>query len=145
VGRGKRGRGERKRCRFYVNTNFFVDLEKGEPKAVAFARKHRGELCTSTLLVMEYRAVGKGYVAKRIAREFGIAIVKASRGIVSRALRVCREVLGIARPSPNTVIDVAHILMAKRLGATFVTADESSVSRARKLGVEALNYREEGV
>ena len=61
-------------CRYYVNTNFFVDLEEGRPGAVGFARRRRG-LCTSTLLVWEYREEGLGWLARRLAREYRIGIV----------------------------------------------------------------------
>lgn len=46
-------------CLHYVNTNFFVGLEEGVREAVEFARRYRGEIRTSRLLVREYGVVNR--------------------------------------------------------------------------------------
>jgi len=128
----------RKRCRYYVNTNFFVDLDEGKREAIELAKRNRGALCTSTVLVYEYRQYGIGYVAKRLARRYGIRVYKLA------VLTLLEEASSIAGPSAsaNTVFDYAHILAAKRIGAkTFVTSDKASCRRAIRLGLCCLNHR----
>ena len=134
----KKTKKRRRRCKYYVNTNFFVDLEEGRKEAIEFAKKHRGNLCTSTLLVAEYRAVGRGFVAKRLAKTYGIRVYKVKR---SKYVREARSLLGVDA-SPNTVIDAAHVLIARRLGTVFVTSDKRACKRAIRLGVDCINYRE---
>jgi len=134
---GRRKR--RRRCRYYVNTNFFVDLEEGRLEAVQFAERYRGYICTSSVLVYEYRQYGIGYVARRLARRYGIRVYKV------RVLALLDEASSIAGPnaSANTVFDYAHILAARKLGAkTFVTSDKASCRRAIRLGLCCLDHRE---
>ena len=134
----KKTKKRRRRCKYYVNTNFFVDLEEGRKEAIEFAKKHRGNLCTSTLLIYEYRQYGLGYVARRLARRYEIHVYKVA--ILSMLERA--NSLAGSRASSNTVFDYSHILAAKRIGAkAFVTADKRSCRRAIRLGFCCLNYR----
>ena len=125
-------------CRYYVNTNFFVDLEEGRREAVEFARRRRG-LCTSTLLVWEYREEGLGWVARRLAREHGVRIVWVP---VLRVARLVRE-----RVAPNagwnTRLDYAHILVALNTPGVqaLVTSDNDTCRRAIRLGLYCINHR----
>ena len=125
-------------CRYYVNTNFFVDLEEGRPGAVGFARRRRG-LCTSTLLVWEYREEGLGWLARRLAREYRIGIVWVP---VLRVARLVRERIA-PRAGWNTRLDYAHILVALSTPGirTFVTSDRDTCRRALRHGLYCLNHR----
>jgi len=127
------------RCRYYVNTNFFVDLEEDVNSAVTFARRHRG-LCTSSILIWEYREVGQGRLARRIARLYRIVVVRVN---VRRAFELALENLARPGSSYNTVLDYAHILVALNTPGvnTFVTGDEDSCRRALSLGLYCLNHR----
>ncbi|MCE4603304.1 MAG: hypothetical protein F7B18_08995 [Desulfurococcales archaeon] len=130
----------RRKCRYYVNINFFVDLEGEKPEAVAFARR-RG-LCTSSVLLHEYRIAGKPPRALRLARAYGIRIYKVPVLRLRRRARALLLEWGVKEPSDNTVYDVAHILAAKILGASyFVTADDAACRRAIRLGVSCINHR----
>jgi len=128
-------------CRYYVNTNFFIDLEEGRSEALDFLKRRQG-VCTSRILIREYAAVGRQAAARRLARVHGIRVYRVP---VLRLLRMARMVLaewGVDRPSENTVVDVAHILAAKRLGARFfVTSDRTSCNRAIRLGLTCINHR----
>ena len=128
-------------CRYYVNTNFFVDLEEGRRGALEFLRRRRG-VCTSRILVREYAAVGRQAVARRLAAMHGISIRKVP---VLRLLKAARRVLaewGVREPGENTLVDVAHILAALRLGARFfVTSDRAACNRAIRLGIKCINHR----
>ena len=82
------------------------------------------------MLVYEYRQYGLGYVARRLARRYGIRIYKVA--ILSMLKRASS--LAGPRASGNTVFDYAHMLAAKRVGAkVFVTADNRSCRRAGPL------------
>ena len=59
---------------------------------------------------------------------------------LKRALGLLHR-LGIVSAGTNTIYDVAHMLIAKKLGAAFVTADKRACRRAVKLGVPCYNYR----
>ncbi len=131
----------RRRCRYYVNTNFFVDLELERPEALLFAKRRRN-ICTSQVLVHEYRAVGKPSKALSLARSYGIRIYKVPVLRLRRKARALLMEWGITRPSENTIYDVAHILAAKLLGASyFVTADDSACRKAIRLGIPCVNHR----
>ena len=137
---GLRERDEAKRCKFYLDTSFFVDLEKERLEALRFVREHGGELCSSVLLVYEYRAAHRGSVARRLAAEYGIRIIWVRPSILKQAENILRE-LGVKNPSMNTIHDTAHILAAKSIGAIFVTSDKRACKRAVKLGVPCINHR----
>ncbi len=85
------------------------------------------------------RQYGIGYVAKRLARRYGIRVYKV------RVLALLDEASSIAGPnvSANTVFDYAHILAARKLGAkTFVTSDRASCRRAIRLSLCCPDHRE---
>ncbi len=126
------------RCRYYVNTNFFVDLEEGVPGALGFARARRG-LCTSSIILWEYREVGQAWLARRLAADHGIAIVRVP---IIRAARAAREVAPRGS-SWNTILDYAHILAALSTPRidTFVTSDAQSCNRALRMGLYCINHR----
>ena len=130
-----------RRCRYYLNTSFFADLEAGRPEALAFARRRRG-LCTSSVLLYEYRAAGRASVAKALARTYGVRVYKVPvRRLRERAILLLAE-WGVTKPSDNTILDVAHILAAKAVGATYmVSADASTCKRAIRLGLYCINHR----
>ncbi|BES82752.1 hypothetical protein [Pyrodictium abyssi] len=136
------GRRPRRRCRYYVNTNFFVDLEDSRREAIEFALRHRGMLCTSKLLIREYAAVNKQATARLLARSYGIRVYSVG---VLRLLKRAKSLLqkwGVAALSDNTVVDVAHILAAKELGARyFVTSDSQACKKAIRLGLYCINHR----
>ena len=136
----KGSRGKKRRCRYYVNTNFFIDLEKGVPEAEAFATRHRGEVCTSTVLLREFRNVRRGYVARNLARRYGIGIVKV-RSPSRLAKRALQEAVSRGL-SPSKLYDLMHIYVAKRLRAALVTADDWCCREAVKRGVACYNHRE---
>ncbi len=127
------------RCRYYVNTNFFVDLEEGKPEAVGFARRRRG-LCTSTILVWEYREEGLGWLARRLAGQHGIVIVRVNP---RRAFELAFRRLAPPGSTLNTILDYAHILAAVSTPCvkTFVTGDRASCNRALRLGLYCINHR----
>ena len=128
----------RRRCRYYVNTNFFVDLGEKRREAVGFAKRNRGFICTSTVLVFEYRQHGKGYVARDVARRYGIRIYKVP---VLALLSEARELAGPGASS-NTIFDYAHILAAIQLGIDyFVTSDKAACNKAISLGLCCINHR----
>ena len=41
----------KRKCRYYVNSNFVVDLMRGRREAVGLARRLKGRLCTSRVLL----------------------------------------------------------------------------------------------
>ena len=125
------------RCRYYVNTNFFVDLEEGRREATSLARRRAG-LCTSNLVVWEYREAGLGWLARRLAREYGIAVVWAP---ILRAARLAERLA--PRAGWNTKLDYAHIIIALSTPGvdTFVTSDAGACRRALRLGLYCLNHR----
>ncbi len=134
--------GGRYRCRYYVNTNFVVDLGRGGYHAMIFARRYRGLLCTSSILVYEFRRAGRGSWCRDLLRRHSISIIRVPvLKYYRRALEVLRD-LGVKRPSENTVFDTAHILVCLDHGLVFVTSDKRSCNRAIRLGVECIMYRE---
>lgn len=137
---GRRRRGGR--CRYYVNTNFFIDLEEGRRETIEFARRYQGRLCTSRILVREYAAVNRQGIARRLAELYGVAIYKVPvSSLLERARRVLRS-WGVERPSDSSVADVAHMLAARMLGASyFVTGDRRACRRAIRLGLSCINHR----
>lgn len=126
------------RCRYYVNTNFFVDLEEGRPEALEFARRRRG-LCTSTILIWEYREVDQGWLARMLARRHGIGIIWVP---VLQVMEIVKETLA-PHAGRNTRLDYAHILVALNTPGirTFVTSDRDSCNRALRLGLYCINHR----
>ncbi len=126
------------RCRYYVNTNFFVDLEEDRPEAIAFARRRSG-LCTSTILLWEYREEGLGWLARRLARQHEIRIIWVP---VLRIARLVKERVA-PRAGWNTRLDYAHILVALNTPGVqmFVTSDQDTCRRALRLGLYCMNHR----
>jgi len=48
----------------------------------------------------------------------------------------------VKEPSDNTVYDIAHILAAMMIGASYVvSADEATCRRAIRLGIPCINHR----
>ena len=131
----------RARCRYYVNTNFIVDLMMGKRAAVSFARRHRGALCTSSLALVELREVGAAGAAKRALREHGVRVVKLSASTLKRlAKRVLREHPTIT--SYNTFLDYMHVYIARLLRADyFVTSDRAACNRAIRAGLCCIDPR----
>ncbi|AEM38400.1 hypothetical protein Pyrfu_0529 [Pyrolobus fumarii 1A] len=133
----KRRSRRRGRCKYYVNTNFFVDLSEERSEAVSFARRNRGVICTSTVLVFEYRQYEKGFVARSIARRYDIRIYRVP---VLALLSEARDLAG-PHASINTIFDYAHILAAKMIGAEYmVTSDKGACNKAIELGLCCINH-----
>lgn len=131
----------KRKCRYYVNTNFFVDLEEGRAEAVGFARRRRG-LCTSYVLLHEYRAAGRASIALRLARTYNIRVYKVPVLRLRKRARALLLEWGVEEPSENTVYDLAHILAAMMIGALYVvSADEATCRRAIGLGLHCINHR----
>ena len=116
----------KRRCRYYVNTNFVVNLMKGRREAVSFARRYRGALCTSSLALTEFREVGAAGAARRALQEHGVRVVKLGASTLKRlAKRILREHPTIA--SYNTFLDYMHVYIAQLLRAEyFVTSDRAA-------------------
>ena len=125
-----------------MNTNFFVDLEDSREEAIEFALRRKGTLCTSKLLIREYAAVNKQAAAWLLAWSYDIRVYTVG---VLRLLKRAKSLLqkwGIAAPSDNTVVDIAHIIAAKELGARyFVTSDSQACKKAIRLGLYCINHR----
>ncbi len=122
--------GRRYKCRYYVNTNFVIDLGKGDYSAIGFARRFHGFLCTSSILVYEFRRVGRGSWCRNLLRRYGIHVIRVPvLRYYRRAIEVLRD-MGVRRPSENTVFDTAHILVCRDHGLAFVTSDKRSCNRA---------------
>ena len=123
--------GRRRRCKYYVNSNFVIGLAEGRMESLEFARRNRG-LCTSSLVFLEARLKGRDprplrelcgrhgiTVLNPTAKEFMLLRARARRYVDARGLS--------ARYMP----DFMHILLAKDSHAVFVTADKSACKRAR--------------
>ncbi len=131
-----------KRRRYYVNTNFVVDLWKGRSEATAFALSHRGELYTSKLLIREFSSIGAGWAARRICAEYDIQIVRLSKIWSNVKKAAFRAILESGAISPNTVLDYLHVYTAVYTGAEyFVTADAAACNRALRAGLCCINHR----
>ena len=130
-----------RRCRYYVNTSFVIDLMEGHRAAVAFARRAKGELCSSKLLLVEFKGTGRVAAVKETLREYRVTVLRVSpRRMLDEALETLTR-MGLREPSDNTIFDTAHILTARLYSLTFVTADDAACNRAIRLGVECINYR----
>lgn len=81
-------------------------------------------------------------MARALARLYGIHVYRVSMlKLLRKASRILLE-LGVRKPSENMVIDVAHILAAKELGAKFfVTSDKRACKRAVRLGLNCTDYK----
>ena len=135
----------RKRCRYYVNTNFVVDLLEKRREAIVFAVRHRGTICSSRVLLHEFKGTGKLVDAKRILGSYGITVYKLGKRRAWVAARVEEAIAVLPRVGPNTLLDWIHIFAARALGAKyFVTADRAVCKRAIRAGLCCINYREGG-
>ncbi|MEB3778773.1 MAG: hypothetical protein GSR85_00865 [Desulfurococcales archaeon] len=76
-------------CRYYVNTNFFIDLEEERSEALEFLKRRRG-VYTSRILIREYAVVGKQAMARRLAMTHGIRVYRVP---VLRLLKAARRML----------------------------------------------------
>ncbi|BEP17258.1 hypothetical protein PYJP_06100 [Pyrofollis japonicus] len=130
----------RRRCKYYVNTNFIVDLMRSNAAAVGFAKRRRGVMCSSSLVVAEFREIGRSSAARRAMAEHGVRLVKLRRPTLRRlAKRVILEHPGL---SVNSFLDYLHVYAARLMGVEyFVTSDRAACNRAIRAGLCCINYR----
>lgn len=130
------------RCSFYINTNVLLSGLAGSSWALGFLREHGMVTCFSNILGREIRRgrelgynVSVGGV-KRFLFGYGLCMYKTRvRG--KTVLSKC-GVLGV--DPEKYFYDVYHVLVARELGAVFVTADKRAASIAKKLKVRVFFY-----
>ena len=139
-----------------VNTNFVIDLARGDKRAQGFAARNRGLLCASRLVFYELEArvedPGERQALRRELRraleDYGITLLPLTRdrlkALFLRALETLRA-LGVdsLSVSINTVHDTIYALIAKEIGADLVTGDLAACRRAIRLGVCCIYTRAE--
>lgn len=145
-----------RRCRYLVNTNFVVDLARGDKRAQEFAVRNKGLLCASRLVFYELEARVEDPRERQVLRrelrrtieDYGIRLLPLTRDrfrvLFLRALDALRS-LGVdpSSVSINTVHDTIYALLAKEIGADFVTGDLAACRRAIRLGVCCVYTRAE--
>ncbi len=126
-----------------MNTNFVVDLLEARREALVFAEKLRGAMCTSTVLIHEFKGTGRLSDVKHTLERYGVAVYKLRKKKAWIAARVAEAISSAPRIGPNTLLDWIHVYAARALGAKyFVTADRAACRRAIRAGLCCVNYRE---
>jgi len=123
-----------RRCRYLVNTNFVVDLARGDKRAQEFAVRNKGLLCASRLVFYELEARVEDPRERQVLRrelrrtieDYEIKLLSLTRdrfkALFLRALDALKS-LGVdpSSVSINTVHDTIYALLAKEIGADLVT------------------------
>jgi len=112
----------------YVNGNFLVALDRGDPRALSFLERHRGRLYTIAN-IMEEDVSG----ARRVAGEHGIVVRYMNAAEVARqnsiAARLLAEVSKRYTLGENDPRDIDHIAAAVATGARYFVTSEPKLCR----------------
>ena len=128
----------RRKCRYYVNSNFIIGLVEGRVESLEFARRHR-DLCTSSLVFLEARLKGRDpRPLQEHCKKHGITVVRPTAKTVALLRSAARKQVKQLGLSSRHIPDFMHVLFAKTLHALFVTADRTTCRRARDLGIECI-------
>jgi predicted nuclease with RNAse H fold len=150
------GQSEVVKCRYLADTNFVIDLANNEPRALAFARENRGEICVSRLVFYELevsiddpKELAKARrMLRSTLRNHGITVLELTRdrfkALVKEAFKVLQSLgVNVSEVSFNTIRDTIFALIAKEMHADFVTGDLAACRRAIRLGVCCIYTRSE--
>ena len=112
----------------YVNGNFLIALDRGDPRALRFLEKYSDRLYT-VANVMEEDVAG----ARRIAERYGITIrymnsaeIMRQASIAARLLAAVSEKYTLGANDPR---DIDHIAAAVATGAGYFVTSESKLCR----------------